>query len=296
MRDFLIYFGYLSLRGFLRILPLVAIRFFAFCLARFAYFVDRKHTNIIHKNLDYFLGDRFNEAERKKIAKAVYFRFVNYLFDLLRSRRRDKETLKSIVKVENEAYILEALEKGEKIILLTAHYGYWELIAQYLCALYRPFVTIGQKLENSPRLSAELKRYREASGLEVIDKKGAMRSIARALKADKIVGFLSDQSARSGARVKLFDRDLIWFDSASRLAKSFGAIVIPCYITTEDFASYTLFFSQPLRYDPNAEKEADIERMARLEALSLQSAIERNPEEYFWFHKRVKREIKGFYD
>ncbi|MDR1911501.1 MAG: hypothetical protein LBQ52_04035 [Helicobacteraceae bacterium] len=296
MIDCLIYFGFLSLRSFLRILPLFAIRSFAFCLARFAYFVDRKHTRIIHKNLDYFLGDRYSASERKKIAKAIYLRFANYLFDLLRSRKRDKETLKSIVKVENEVFLLEAIEKGEKIILLTAHYGYWELIAQYICAVYRPFVTIGQKLENSPRLSAELKRYREASGLEVIDKKGAMRSIARALKDDKIIGFLSDQSARSGAKVKLFDRDLIWFDSASRLAKSFGAIVIPCYITTEDFKSYTLFFSQPLRCDSSAEKEADIKRMTKLEALSLQSAIERNPEEYFWFHKRVKREIKGFYD
>jgi KDO2-lipid IV(A) lauroyltransferase len=296
MIDYLIFFAFRSLRFFSRLLPLRALRAFAFLLARFSYYADRKHTKIIHKNLAFFLGGVRDEKERKKIAKAVYYRFAIYLFDVLRSRGYDKNVLTSIVKVENEQAILNAINGGEKIILLTGHYGYWELVAQYICAVYRPFVTIGQKLQNSPKLTEELKKYRERSGLETIDKKGAMRSIARALKEGKIAGFLSDQSTKEGVKVKFFDRDLTWIDSASRLARQFGAIVVPCFITTDDFKSYTLFFSDPLRPDPNEEKERDIERMAALEALSLQRAIERNPEEYFWFHKRMKREIESFYD
>jgi lauroyl/myristoyl acyltransferase len=35
--------------------------------------------------------------------------------------------------------------------------------------------------------------------------------------------------------------------------------------------------------------------MAQLEAQSLEEAIGRDPSEYFWFHKRMKRQIKHFY-
>jgi KDO2-lipid IV(A) lauroyltransferase len=283
------------LRLALRITPQFIIKASAFCLARLAYYIDRKHTNIIHRNLDFFFGDKYELQKRKKIAKAVYYRFLIYMFDILRNRGRSADDLKAVVSVENEAILLNAIESGEKIILLTGHYGYWELIAQYICAVYRPFVAIGQKLQNSPKLTAELKRYRERSGLEVIEKKGAMRSIAKALKENKIVGFLPDQSTQNGVKVELFGKELTWLDSASRLARGFGAIVIPCYITTNDFKKYALFFLEPIRGDLNAEKERDIARMVALEALSLQAAIERNPEEYFWFHKRMKREIEGFY-
>ncbi|MDR2151701.1 MAG: hypothetical protein LBO72_02665 [Helicobacteraceae bacterium] len=294
--DNLIYFSYRVLRAALKITPDFIVKISAFCLARLAYYIDRKHTNIIHKNLAFFLGDRYDLAKRKKIAKAVYYRFLIYLFDILSFRARNADELKAIVSAENEEILLNAISSGEKIILLTGHYGYWELIAQYLCAVHRPFVTIAQKLRNSPKLSAQLKRYRERSGVEVIEKKGAMRSIARALKEGKIVGFLPDQSTQIGVKAKLFGKELTWLDSASRLARQFGAIVIPCYITTDDFKKYSLFFLEPLRGDQNAEKEADIKRMVAQEALSLQKAIERNPEEYFWFHKRMKREIEGFYD
>jgi KDO2-lipid IV(A) lauroyltransferase len=296
MSDNLLYFSYRALRFALIVTPKFIARATAFCLARLAYYIDRKHTMIIHKNLEFFLGDKYDLAARKKIAKAVYYRFLIYLFDILGSRGLSLSQLQAIVSVENEAILLDAIKRDEKIILLTGHYGYWELVAQYLCAAYRPFVTIGQKLHNSPKLTAELKRYRERSGLEVIAKKGAMRSIARALKEGKIVGFLPDQSTQKGVKAALFGRDLTWLDSASRLARQFGAIVIPCFITTDDFKRYSLFFMEPLRPDFNADKERDIERMVALEALSLQKAIERNPEEYFWFHKRMKREIEGFYN
>ncbi|MDR1451418.1 MAG: hypothetical protein LBI57_03675 [Helicobacteraceae bacterium] len=296
MRDNVIYFGYLALRSALNFTPKFIIKASAFCLARAAYYIDRKHTAIVHKNLEFFLGDRYDPFARKKIAKATYYRFLIYLFDILKTRGRDKSALKTIVSVENETILLDAINDNEKIILLTGHYGYWELIAQYICATYRPFVTIGEKLRDSPKLTAELKRYRERCGLEVIEKKGAMRLIARALKEGKIAGFLPDQSTQNGVKTKLFNRDLTWLDSASRLARQFDAVVIPCFITTDDFKRYALFFMEPLRPDHSADKERDIERMVAGEALSLQKAIERNPEEYFWFHKRMKREIKGFYD
>ncbi|MDR2639514.1 MAG: hypothetical protein LBC09_06750, partial [Helicobacteraceae bacterium] len=275
MLDNLLYFSLLALRAALRAAPKFIVRATAFCLARSAYYIDRKHTAIIHKNLEFFLGDRYDLAARKKIAKAVYYRFLIYLFDMLASRGGNLNQLRAMVSVENEAILLEAIKNGERIILLTGHYGYWELVAQYLCATYRPFVAIGQKLRNSPKLTAELKRYRERSGLEVIERKGAMRAIAKALKEGKIVGFLPDQATQNGVKAKLFDRDLVWLDSASRLARQFGAIVIPCFITTSDFKRYSLFFMEPLRPDLSADKERDIERMAALEALSLQKAIER---------------------
>ncbi|MDR0747457.1 MAG: hypothetical protein LBE89_06165 [Helicobacteraceae bacterium] len=291
--DLMFYYGYKATRFFLRILPKPVINILSFCLARIIYLLNRTHRKIIFKNLEFFLST--SNSDKKKIAKFLYLRYTRYLFDMLGSEFRDPEKLRKIVKIENDEKIKESIAKDEKIIMISAHYGYWELIGQSLSAFYRPFLTVAQTLNNSKRLTEELNNYRKMYNMEVVNKNGAMRSVANALKNGKIVGFLTDQSPRTGVKVTFFNREIIWYESASRLAKQFDAVIYPTYITTKDFCTYTLFFLDAIRPDPSLDREEDVKRMAQLEAQSLEEAIGRDPSEYFWFHKRMKRQIKHFY-
>jgi KDO2-lipid IV(A) lauroyltransferase len=293
LADLMFYYGYKATRVFLRILPKYIVSVLSFCIARIIYFLNRTHRKIIFKNLDFFLST--SDYDKRKIAKLLYLRFTRYLFDMLGSEFRDPEKLRKIVKIENDGKIKESIAKNEKIIMISAHYGYWELIGQSLSAFYRPFLTVAQTLNNSKRLTDELNNYRKMYNMEVVNKNGAMRSVASALKNGKIVGFLTDQSPKSGVMVIFFNREIIWYESASRLAKQFDAVIYPTFITTKDFRIYTLFFLEPIRPDPSLDKDEDIKRMAQLEAQSLEEAIRRDPSEYFWFHKRMKRQIKHFY-
>jgi KDO2-lipid IV(A) lauroyltransferase len=257
--------------------------------------VNYKHRKIIGENLRFFLGDRLTEIERKKAAQKIYFRFLFYLFLTVRGKEDDILRLISKIRIENGEVLDAARAENRKIIMLTAHYGYWELVSQYICQRCGALVIIGEKLRNSRKLTEELKKFREQLGVEMLEKRGAMRAFAAALKNGKVVGLLTDQAVEEGALVKFFDVEITWLDSASRLAKQFGALIVPCYIGTEDYENYTIFFDNAIRPDESAEKEADIKRMAAEEALALERAILRDPSEYFWFHKRLKHNIKGFY-
>ncbi|GHV03707.1 lauroyl acyltransferase [Campylobacterota bacterium] len=292
----MLFYSYKTAQILLRLMPSFLRKALSFVIARIVYFCDTKHRKIVYKNLDYFLGDISDKNEQKRIAKMVYLRFVRYLFDLISCKYRNAETLSDFVTAENDAQIRESIANNEKIIMITAHYGYWELIGQSFSAFYRPLASIAVALQDSKRLTAELDRYRERYKIETLPKKGAMRGIAAALKQQKIVGFLPDQSTQKGASVKFFGRDLVWQDSASRLAKQFDAVIYPAYITTDDFNRYTINFGDPIRPDCTMDKESDIARMAQLEVSSLEAAIRRKPDEYFWLHKRLKHQQKHFYD
>ena len=292
--DFLIFTLFRFARFFLRLIPKIVLDKIVFGLSRFAYCVNVRHRRIIYKNLDYFLG--VDKQQQKMIAKSVYLHFLHYVADMVKTEFRDKDQLAAMVKIENDAQIRQSIIDKEKIIMMSGHFGYWELIGQCLSAFYCPFVTIGQKLQNSKRLTDELNMYRKRSGMEVLKKRGAMRGISSALKHNKIVGFLTDQSTREGASVEFFGRELIYIESASRLAKKFNAVIYPTFITTRDFRSYTLFFLDPIRPDNTVDQDADIQRMVKEEAKSLETAVRRCPDEYFWFHKRMKHQIANFYD
>ncbi len=265
-------------------------------LGRWAYRLDRPHRQVVEANIRFLLGGRLAQSACDRAARGVYPRFVRYLFDVIEHDYRNREQLDALVSVENDRVLTEAIARNERVIILAAHYGHWELIGQYLCAFYRPFVGIAQRFGKSPKLTEELQGYRHRAGMEILPRKGAMRKIAQALRSGKMVGFLPDQATKNGKPARLFGHPIRWLDSASRLARQFDATIVPTFITTDDFHHYRLFFLDPIRPDSAQEKEQDIERMVQAEVGALEQAIVRNPEEYFWFHKRFKYDHPAIYD
>ncbi len=195
---------YRLLKGVLRRLSPARKARLAHRLGQLAYRLDRRHRLVIRRNLAFYLGDRLDENRREAITRQLYERFLRYLFDVIEHDYRTKEQLGALVRVEDDTPLKSALERGDRVIILAAHYGHWELIGQYLCAFYRPFVGIAQRFSQSEKLTQELQDYRHRAGMEILPRKGAMRKIAQSLKAGKMVGFLPDQATRHGKPVLFF--------------------------------------------------------------------------------------------
>lgn len=284
------------LRNLVRLIPGFLKNPLILGIAKLFFALDRTHRKIVQKNLAACLQGHFTPAQQTQIARGCFYRYGRYIVDFVENPGRSKETLSKLVTPVNDAPLKALLAEGKKVISVTGHFGNWELIGQYISTHYRPVTGIGRKLNNSALLTMELDRYRRQFGIEILPRKGAVRGVAKAIKSGRLPGLLMDQSVKAGVKVRFFGREVTWIDTAARLAKQFDAALVPAYITTGDFKRYTITFNDPVFPDPDLEREADVARLAQIEASALEAAILKNPEEYFWFHKRFKHDYPGFYD
>ena len=83
----------------------------------------------------------------------------------------------SQIKLKNIAPTLAMqLERPGGMILVTGHYGNWEVGGFALARLGMPVVAIARPLDN-PYVDKYLRTIREAAGLKIVDKGGALRPI-----------------------------------------------------------------------------------------------------------------------
>ena len=294
MRDYL----YLSLYKFFtllaKILPKSVMDYILKALASFAYRVDKKHHHIINANLKLAFGDSLNHNDRDSIGKYTFYNLLQTIIGFIKRDGKDIDNILKDIEFKNSHILEDAIKSKRKIILITAHYGNWELLPPAIASKFRvELIGVGRKLD-SPVMDRVLIKNREQFGVKMIYRKGAMKALIRALKANKIVGVLLDQhlgEKQGGVEVNFFNKKVFQSPIASILARNFNAIVIPAFISTDDYKNYIVTFYNPLPTIKTHNIEDDILKMTQAQSDIMQEVISNRPKEWFWVHRRWK----GFY-
>ena len=264
--------------------------------ALFFYFIDKKHRKIAQANLDLAYENRLSQIEKIKIIKGCYKSLVYTLADFFRNQGASKEEILSKVKFKNENFLLNAIKEGKKVIFITAHYGNWELLPLAISAKLTPITAVGRDLDSAV-MNEILLKNREQFDMELLSKSGAMKGMIRALKNSRVVGLLVDQNTKDseGVIIDFFGKKARHSPSAAILAKKFDAVIIPTFISTEDFKTYEIKFYKEIRVENTEDKDRDILNCVQTQANITQKIIEEKPDEWFWLHKRWKNQYAHIY-
>ena len=92
------------------------------------FYVDRNHRKIVMDNLSRAFGTGEKYLEREKIAVRVFQNLFLILFEIGWFMNLPPNELKKYFKLEGLAHFQTAYEKGRGVIVLTAHFGNWELL------------------------------------------------------------------------------------------------------------------------------------------------------------------------
>jgi len=281
-----------------RILPQDIIRSFMKFLGKFIYFLSKKHQNIINTNLKIAFQDTLSDQERKKIGIAAFTNLIDTVFGIVkRDKMQKKEVLENIT-FENEEIIKSYVREKKQFILITGHFGNWELLSQSIAIRFNlTLVGVGRKLD-SQIMDNILKKNRERFNVEMIYKKGAMKGAIRAIGQKKIVGILTDQSLSpdQSEDVNFFNRKTTHTPIASILSRKFGLDLIPAFISTEDYINYTVKIYPAIKRVKTDNKEQDLKYLTQKQADSLEEVIRENPKQWFWMHKRWKAHNPELYE
>lgn len=264
--------------------------------ALIVYRVDRKHRNIAKVNLDLAYGDALSDGEKTKIIKSCYVNLSLLIVDFIKNQSISREKLLEKVDFKNKEILQKALDSGKKVILITGHYGNWELVGLPIAVKFGPMAAVGRRLD-SQKMDIVLRQNRERFGTEILNKKGAMKPMIRALKKGKMLALLVDQntSENEGILVNFFGKTVRHTPSAAILARRFDALIIPAFITTEDHLKYTITFYNPIVTGKSDDSEKDIKESVQKQAAITESVIRKRPEEWFWLHKRWKNQYEALY-
>jgi len=292
--DYLIFLIYKFFKFIVLLLPKFLVKIFLDGLASFVYLINIEHKRYAKRNLDFVYGNTISEDRKKEIIKKSYVNLIYNLYEFIENQTLDIDGFEEKITVENESIILDALKNKRKIILITAHYGNWEYGNTFFPLKYAPTTMVGRPMNNK-YLNKELDATRTKNNTQMLTKREAGRGLVKALKDGRILGFVIDQHNGDGIDVDFFGHKVLQADSSSRLAMKFDALIIPLFFTMESFGKYKATFYEPIEHKEFDERNK-ILNLTQAQANIMEEHIHKNPEQWFWQHKRFKKYNREIYE
>jgi len=271
--------------GLLSALPHAASRRLGGALGALAGALDRRRRRIARDNLAAALPE-LAAGERERIVSACFRHFGAAFCDALSSRRFDAPALCRRVTWEGFDRLTAAEGAGRGVIVLSAHFGNWEIVPAALGATWGPMAAVGRPLDN-PHVERWVQSLRTRFGNRSLAKRGAVREMFRVLAAGGRLGLLIDQRVRAeeALDVPFFGRPALTSPVVARLSLRTGAPVVPVAGYHEPGGRYRIVFDSPL-WPEGKDDEATTLAFTRRCLEASEAAIRRHPEQWLWLHRR----------
>lgn len=248
---------------------------------------------IVLDNLQRVFGEVLPEAEIRRLAQAYYAHLVHMPLDFCRLRLMSVARRKQWVRVENIEAPIRAHAQGKGILLLTGHFGNWEVatvagIGQF--PQYRDLFHFVRRPIRPQWLNDFITRRFQKSGLGTLAKRGSLDTLLELLSGGAIIGFILDQhsSRRDGVEVDFLGHRAGTFKSLAIVALNTGAPVVPAACWREPDGSHVLRFEEPLPLSECEDTGEAIRRNTRAYNVALERMLLRHPEQWIWMHQRWK--------
>lgn len=238
-----------------------------------------------HIRLSLELSDRRNV---KTIAKKCFKNLGKTLVEFMRFPRMNPNQIEKYVRFEGIQHVHDALAKEKGAIILTGHFGNWELLAASISTFITPLFPIVRKLR-SPRLNAIVSSYREKAGYSTIDRDTGVRQALKCLKRNELLGIVADvDTTVNGVFVDFFGRPAYTPYSPIAFALKTGATILPSFIVRQPDGTHQVIIEPPLRLIQCDDKEKELVDNTQIFTKIIESYIRKHPEQWIWMHKRWK--------
>jgi KDO2-lipid IV(A) lauroyltransferase len=285
--DFL---GFITVKSFsvcLRCIPLRPSLWIGRRMGDVVYCVGLKRRMIAYANLKAAFPEK-SSGELKSINRAHFENLGMNVIELLKLPVMHKSYLESHVELENKDNIKASLEKGKGAIILTAHFGNWE-IASLAASLNGYIMSVFAREQKYERLNNLLNEFRQSTGCKVITKGFSAKDIIKTLHNNGIIAMLSDQDAgANGVFVNFFNRPASTAQGAIAFSLKTGAEILPSFIHRAGIYKHIARAGEPLRLINTGNKERDMKENLQEIVRILEDYVRKFPEQWLWAHKRWK--------
>jgi KDO2-lipid IV(A) lauroyltransferase len=269
-------------------MPRALVLFLGRALGALAYRVDARHRARAMENLERAFGPGLGGAEMRRVCRGVFTNLATNALEFMRMPWLGSADLAGYVECEGLDNLRRALSRGKGAIILTAHFGNWELLAAFFGLSGFSTDIVARELD-SPLAERFVTWARTRCGNRVISKRGAMRRLLMVLGDNGIVTILLDQNVMrsEGVFVDFFGSPACTNKGPALLASASGAAVVPTFIMRAG-AGHRLVIGEELTLASTGDRERDVVENTAKFTMVIERIIRERPEEWFWVHRRWK--------
>ncbi len=235
------------------------------------------------------LRKAFPEKSKREIHKIARQNYVNMSITfselMILPSLEDSEIKKEII-FENKALIEEIINSEKGTILLSGHFGNWEVIMSALAVNIPAVYNILVKPQRNIYITKWLERTRRRGNVRVIPLGVSVKQIFSALKNGEVVGIAGDQRGPANApRFNFFGVPTALNTGAAAFALKTGCDILLLVAVRQPDFKYKIYVNT-INYDelPGTYEEKLI--AITQEYISfLESYVRKYPSQYFWMHK-----------
>jgi KDO2-lipid IV(A) lauroyltransferase len=285
------YAAYRVARALLVLMPESVARLFGSFLGWVAGRLLGIRRGVVDANLQRAFPDR-DAAWRRRTASRAWRHLGREAVATFRLAGETIESVRDRTDVDDAdlAALRRYLDGGSGAILLTGHFGNWELAGAAIAARGVPMDAVAVRQKN-PLFDAELLETRARLGMHIVDRDAAPRALLRGLRRGRVAGIVGDQSVQvGGILVDFFGHEA---------ATPQGAAVLSLKTGVPIFAGVAIALPGPrwryrIRFEEvtierSGDFDADVRRLTQAHTAVLEAAVREYPEQYFWPHKRWKK-------
>ena len=186
-------------------------------------------------------------------------------------------------RVENRHIIDEASQQGKGVLIITGHFGLWEILGSWLGKNGYPVWGIIQRQGNKGA-DVFVKELRESYGMKHLYRKSSLDKMYALLKENNMLILASDQDAKKrGVFVNFFDQPSSTPKGSAIFHMQSGAPMVFSVAHKEKDGTVVISFS---KIELNGS--ASIETITQTYTTMLEEKVREYPDHYFWFHRKWK--------
>jgi len=238
-----------------------------------------------------------SEEELQAIAQRSLQHFVELVIDVLFTPRLiNLMTWHKYVHLNGLDDSLKLNLRGGGAIMITGHYGNWEVLGYTMAILGFESYAVARPLDN-PYLDDWVLGIREKKGQIILSKRGVTTTAMDVLRRKGILGFIADQNAGpKGMFVPFFGRVASTYKSIGLLAMEFRVPIIVGYARRRgDLFEFDMGVADII-YPEDWEKIPDhgdeLRYITERYTAAIEKFVREDPTQYLWIHRRWKTRPK----
>lgn len=258
--------------------------------------VARRQRRIALSNLAFVFPDR-GPREHRRILRACCRNLGRVGAEFCHLPQLTPESLSHYIEfADREAWenVFRVAEQRGAIIV-TGHFGNWELLAFVHGMLGRPITFVYKPMRNQI-FDARLQEVRRLAGTTVLPKRSAARAALRILRRGEVLVIPSDQNQRrsEGVFVDVLGKLACTNPGAARLAMHTGAAVFPVFLVRQgESERHRLVVLPEIEMVNSGDRERDIVTNTQRCSDAISGMLRQYPEQWIWFHRRWRTRPEG---
>lgn len=256
------------------------------------YYVARKSRRAAIDNMRHVLGPNISRLRLRKAVRGIFRNVMRNYFDLTRAPYTPDAKIDSSVDFDWEGWerVVALQEKKVGVILVTAHFGSFDMMTQVITRRNLPLTVLIARI-SPPWLSDFVTDLRGTRGLDLVEVEeeveggkvnlGTLKKTVGILRSGGMLGVLADRNTeRTGVHICFFGYDTVVAAGVAKMALRAKAAVVPTMCLRLPGDRYSLTFTEPIMPSEGRPTDEDVTRLLTEVFSRFEQYIRQYPEQW----------------